>query len=72
MALSSQIRRFEDLRNVANVVRFFIVALTVSAVFAAIDSIPLANLISESVAQTWRIVMPSDALGLMIIFPPAL
>jgi len=71
-ALSSRIRRFEDLRRVGNVVRFFIVVLMGSSATAVISSIPIAILIKGSAVQTWKIVMPSDALGFMILFPPAL
>lgn len=72
IALSSRIRCFEDLRQVGNVIRLFAVSLVVPAVSAAAAALPIAHLTGSSALQAWKIVMPSDALGLTILVPPAM
>ena len=70
--LSRTIIRFEDLKTRANVVRFTTAAILVPATFGWIAAIPGSVLTHQSLVTSWKIIAPSDALGIAVIFPATL
>jgi diguanylate cyclase (GGDEF)-like protein/PAS domain S-box-containing protein len=72
MILSRSVTRFDDLKRRVHVLRLGVTALLVPIVFIGIAAKPVSVLTHHSMFSTWKIVMPSDTLGLAVVLPALL